>query len=230
MKRIPFLKAGEASGGPPVMPLSGAGVMLGAMKRASWLLLLALLGLGPLPLPGLSGPLGTLGAALADDDDDDDNDDDDDGPARPAPRPVTPPASTLSAVARTLRVGSLWAERSGSLVTVRLGLEAGGVLVGSLTLSPTSLEPLTYAQRGLARAGTAPSSAALRAALTRLATQSPARLSTGNYAAGAPQGPQLPVYWSGRLVGYLTLGAQGKPLADAAAQRSLNASALKVRR
>lgn len=201
------------------------------MRRLRWLLFLALLGLGPLPVPATLGPLSAVGAAQADDDDDDgDGDDDDDAPTRPAPRKVTPPPSTLSAVARSLRVGSLWVERSGSLVTVRLGLERGGVLVGSLTLSPTSFEPLTYAQRGLARAGSAPSPASLRTALQRLAGQSPARLTTGNYAAAAPQGPQLPVYWGGRLVGYLTLGAQGQPLPDAAAQRSLNASPLKLRR
>lgn len=183
-------------------------------KRA---ILLALLGGGlswhtPV-IPWMAPP----GLALADDRDDQDESEDD----RPAP------VSTAS-LARSLRLGSIWVERSGKrLVAVRVGVERAGTLVATLTLHPTTLEPVIHTQRGLAQPRTPPSTAALNAALSRLSRD---RITIGQFAVASAGGPLLPLYWGGRAVSYLRLDSRGQPRPDLAGSQALSASTLKVKR
>ncbi|MDL2345457.1 hypothetical protein QOL99_15050 [Deinococcus sp. MIMF12] len=120
--------------------------------------------------------------------------------------------------------------RPGGLIAVRAGVERGGVVVGTITLDPTRLEPVNYPQRGLAQPKAPPTAAALRSALTRLGGLAPARITLGRYAAASSGGPLLPLYWGGRHVASLTLDQRGQPRPDTAAARAQAASTLKVRR
>lgn len=194
------------------------------MRVLLWPILLGLLAVPP-PL-SMGFPAHPVpGWALADDDDDDDDDDD-----RPR-RTVTAPAGRgLAQVAAGLQVSAIWVERSGALVRVRLGVSYGGVLVSAITLHPATAQPVGYAQRALAQPRSVPSTASLRNVLNSLAARASTQLGTAGFAVAGPDGPLLPVYWGGTLVGYLALNASGQPQQDPAVARAYSASSLRLRR
>lgn len=206
--------------------------ILRVMRRLWVFLLLALLLAAPPAFRAgqLSAPL--WGQALADDDDDDDPDEDDDDDDRPRqPRPAAPaPISRLSQLAASLRPAAIWVERSGSLVRIRCAVSYGGTLVGTLTLHPSTGQPVEYAQRGLAQPRPLPSAASLNNVLARLLAQAPAQLRAGQYAVASASGPSLPLYWGGRLVAYISLDSRGQPRQDPAVVQAYLQSSLKVRR
>lgn len=194
-----------------------------------WLLLLLLV--WPAAAPAHPN-FPAVGYALADDDDDDrdENDDEDDAPARrrvtPRPAPA-PPALT----AQTVTIRRIWVERSGTnLAVVRVGLERGGSILTTLTLHPTTLTPVPYTQRGLAQPRAPLTAAKLKATLQQLAQASPRQLSIGTFATASSTGVQLPVYWAGKHVAYLTLNRQGLPVPDSRAASAYASSTLKVSR
>ena len=213
------------------------------LRRGLWALLVVLLPGGLVwPVPGVSWlPRPTLALAGSPDDADDaddpnDADDADDheesgsrrsgGPPTNRPAPASP-----AALARGLRLSSIWVERRGAtLVAVRVGVEGAGTLVATLTLNPSTLEPVGYTQRGLAQPRAMPTPAALSAALTRLSRLSPERITVGHFAVASAGGPLLPLYWGGRPVAYLKLNRLGQPQPDTAGAWALHTSTLKVER
>lgn len=157
-----------------------------------------------------------------------DDDDDDRRRERPDRERRLPPL--FQSLQQELRLGYIWVVQQGNRQqALRVGLEYKGRTIATVTLNPSTGQPVPHQARNTSIPTQPLSQSQLQSYLRTLKTQT-AQITFGTFGLPSAGAVQFPVYWNNQLVGYVRFNpAQGQVLPDEAAIAEIRASTLKLR-
>lgn len=162
------------------------------------------------------------------DDDDDDRRRERPDRERPDRERRLPPL--FQSLQQELRLGYIWVVQQGNRQqALRVGLEYQGRTIATITLNPSTGQPVPHQARNTSIPTQPLIQSQLQSYLRTLKTQT-AQISFGAFGLPNAGAVQFPVYWNNQLVSYVRFNpAQGQVLPDEAAIAEIRASTLKLR-
>lgn len=136
----------------------------------------------------------------------------------------------ISELRRDLKIGQLWlVQHNEQPQAIRASLELSNRVIAAVTLNPQNGQPLALLERDNIRLGNKPSLGTMNQYLSAL-RQNTENLNFGAYTIPAPQGFEVQVYWSSKLVSYIYVNpSSGEAQTDQASSKEIQLSTLKVR-